>query len=117
VAIKQRCPFCYEPLPVMKRADAVYCSPKCRKAAKYVTQLIPEEVKRTRINRPRLDYYPITMEVFRITWSPATTCDLCRRFITMGIGMIYFWGDLGPFGCGWRCLRLLLEREEFRADS
>jgi hypothetical protein len=38
------------------------------------------------------------MEIFRITWSSATTCDICKRFITMGFGMIYFWGDLGCLG-------------------
>jgi hypothetical protein len=114
VAIDRWCPFCNQPLHWSKRSDARYCSPKCRQAAHRASRLTAEVVEKTQINSPPLDYYPITMDVWKITWSSATPCDLCKRFITTGFGMAYFRGALAVFACGWKCLQILAERDEFR---
>jgi hypothetical protein len=117
VAIKQRCLFCNDPLHWTKRSDAIYCSPRCRKAANYASGLNPEIVHRVLITSPRLDYYPIEMDVWGITWSSATQCELCRRFITAGFALLYYRGDLAWFGCDWPCLGTLTEDHQRRADS
>src|SRR5215211_5223763 len=92
-----RCPYCNEPMHWDKRSDAKYCSHRCRQAAHHASHLNPEVVHRVLITSPPLDY-PITMDVWELTWSSATQCEFCKRFITTGFGMLYFRGDLGWFG-------------------
>jgi hypothetical protein len=116
VAITQRCLYCNEPLHWMKRSDAIYCKPRCRKAAHYASNLNPGFVKKTQINSPPLDYYPVTMDVWVITWSTAIPCEFCKRFVTTGFGMLYFRGALGWFGCDWPCLQSLTENRELDTD-
>jgi hypothetical protein len=99
----------------MKRSDAKYCSHRCRQAAYHASHLTPEVVQKTLIISPLLDC-PIHMDVWQMTWSSATQCDLCERFITTGVGMAFFWGDVGAFGCSWKCLQILAERPEFRSE-
>jgi hypothetical protein len=110
-----RCRFCNEVLPWQKRSDAIYCKPSCRQAGHHASRLNPEVVAKILITSPLLDC-PIHMDVWQMTWSSATKCDLCERFITMGFGMAFYWGDVGAFGCSWKCLQILSDRPQFRAE-
>jgi hypothetical protein len=116
VAIKQRCLFCNEPLPWDKRADAIYCSPRCRQAAHHALHVDPEPVEWTPVTSPPLDYYPDDMDLRRVTWSSATPCDSCHRFIKAGFEWLIYGSIHGPFGCSWKCLRALTDDGELKAD-
>jgi hypothetical protein len=116
VAIKRWCAYCNEPMPWNKRSDAIYCKPSCRQAAHHASHLNPEIADKTQVTSPPFDYCPIDMDVWEITWSSATRCDSCHRFVTTGVGMLYFGSIQGVFGCSWECLRTLTEDVELEAE-